>query len=80
MKRKIALMMSSVLLARRYLEDVLLMMLLIRHLQLLMMEILKKLKKFTQIKSKKIVRKKIVLNNCWVTTLNRFCFSITMKK
>ena len=56
------------------------MMLLIRHLQLLMMEILKKLKKFTQIKSKKIVRKKIVLNNCWVTTLNRFCFSITMKK
>ena len=79
MKRKIALMMSSVLLCAAIFGgcatyDA------VDTAFTALMEILKKLKKFTQIKSKKIVRKKIVLNNCWVTTLNRFCFSITMKK
>lgn len=80
MKRKIALMMSSVLLCAAIFGGCATYDAVDTAFTAFNDGNIEKAQKVYADKIKKIVRKKIVLNNCWVTTLNRFCFSITMKK
>lgn len=80
MKRKIALMMSSVLLCAAIFGGCATYDAVDTAFTAFNDGNIEKAQKVYADKIKKDCEKKIVLNNCWVTTLNRFCFSITMKK